>query len=336
MRMLTVWARVFHKLDFFVVQDCFFTETCRYADVVLPASPALEKDGTYVNTERRIQQLNQVFEPLGESRPDWRIVQDVANRLGAGWNYEHPSEIMQECAMCTPLFEGVSYERLEGYKSLQWPVAADGTDQPLLYTKEFAFPDGKAKFFPLEWHASCEESTEQYNLHLNNGRLLEHFHEGNMTYRVAGIKELVPNQFLEISPELAKELGVTDGRWLEVASPYGALRVPALVTDRVAGKELYMPLNSSISSVNTLSGSSVDPFVHTPAYKEIAVSVRVLPDKGPSPLPRSNHRFAHPTPQRGVEVERKWNRPDYRMPGSQELVQIHPGNGHGNGSKRHG
>jgi formate dehydrogenase major subunit len=326
----------FSQLDFLVVQDCFFSETCRYADVVFPASPALEKDGSFVSTERRIQRLYQVFEPLGESRPDWRIVQDVANRLGARWNYKHPSEIMQECALCAPIFEGVTYERLKGYKSLQWPVAADGTDQPLLYTKKFPFPDGKAKFFALEWHPPCEESSEQYNLHLNNGRLLEHFHGGNMTYRVAGIKELVPNQFLEISPELALQLGVTDGRWLEVASPYGALRVPALITDRVNGKELYMPINSSISPVNTLSGSNVDPFVHTPAYKEIAVSLKVLPDKGPSPLPRSNHRFAHATPQRGVEVERKWSRPDYRMPSSNEFVQIHTIKGHENGNKHNG
>ena len=317
----------FSQLDFFVLQDCFFTETCRYADVVLPASPALEKEGTFVNTERRVQRLHEVFEPLGESRPDWQIIQEVANRLGAGWNYKHPSDAMDECAMCTPMFAGVTYERLEGYKSLQWPVAADGTDQPLLYTKKFAFPDGKAKFYPLKWTPPCEETTEQYNLHLNNGRLLEHFHEGNMTYRVAGIAEVVPRQFLEMSPQLAKELDIADGRWIEVSSPYGTLRVPALVTDRVEGKELYMPLNSSTSPVNALSSSHTDPYVHTPAYKEVAVSIRVLPDKGPTPLPATNHRYGHPTPQRGVEVERKWKRADYRMPGSHELVQIHSGNG---------
>ncbi len=317
----------FSKLDFFVLQDCFFTETCRYADVILPASPALEKEGTFVNTERRIQRLYQVFEPLGESLPDWRIIQEVANRLGAGWHYEEPADIMRECAMCTPMFAGVSYDRLEGYHSLQWPVAADGTDQPLLYTKKFAFPDGKAKFYPLKWTPPCEESGEQYNLHLNNGRLLEHFHEGNMTYRVAGIREVVPRQFLEMSPQLAKELNVTDGQWIEVTSSYGMLRVPALITDRVAGKELYLPLNSSTSPVNVLSGNETDPYVHTPAYKEVAVKIKVLPEKGPSPLPASNHRFGHPTPQLGVEVERKWKRSDYRFPGSRELVQIQSGNG---------
>jgi formate dehydrogenase major subunit len=123
------------KLDFFVVQDIFFSNTCKFADVVLPASPSLEKEGTFTSTERRIQRLYQVFEPLEGSRPDWQIIQDIANRLGAGWNYTHPSEIMAEIASLTPMFAGVTYERLEGYKTLQWPVAADGTDQPLLYTK---------------------------------------------------------------------------------------------------------------------------------------------------------------------------------------------------------
>ena len=127
----------FAKLDFFVVQDIFFSDTCRYADVVLPAAPSLEKEGTFTSTERRIQRLYQVFEPLEGCRPDWQIIQDVANRLGADWHYQHPSEIMDEIASLTPMFAGVNYERLEGYKSLQWPVAADGTDQPLLYTKRF-------------------------------------------------------------------------------------------------------------------------------------------------------------------------------------------------------
>src|SRR6202789_1223703 len=126
------------KLDFFVVQEIFFSQTCQFADVILPASPSLEKEGTFTSTERRIQRLYQALEPLGESRPDWIIIQDIANKLGAGWKYEHPSQIYEEIAALTPLFAGVTYERLEGYKTLQWPVAEDGSDQPLLYTKRFA------------------------------------------------------------------------------------------------------------------------------------------------------------------------------------------------------
>ena len=133
-------AAAFSKLEFFVVQDIFFSTTCKFADVVLPACPSLEKEGTFTSTERRIQRLYQVFEPTEGSRPDWQIVQQIANRLGAAWNYQHPSEVMDEIASLSPIFAGVNYQRLEGYKSLQWPVAADGTDEPLLYTKGFPFP----------------------------------------------------------------------------------------------------------------------------------------------------------------------------------------------------
>lgn len=314
-------AEAFSKLDFFVVQDIFFSFTCRFADVILPACPSLEKEGTFTSTERRIQRLYQAFDPLPGSRPDWKITQDIANRLGANWNYKHPSEIMSEIASLTPMFAGVSYERLEGYKSLQWPVAADGTDQPLHYAEKFAFPDGKAKLFPLSWTGPQDAPNTQFDLHLNNGRLLEHFHEGNLTYRVKGIHEKTPDTFVEISPELAQERGVQSGTWVLLTSRYGKVRVRALVTDRVQGRELYMPMNSTESPVNRLTSSRTDPTTHTPAYKETSVHMEVLAEIGDSPLPRINHRFGHPTPQHGVEVERKWKRADYRNPGSQ-LVQI--------------
>ncbi len=309
------------KLEFFVAQDIFFSHSCQFADVVLPASPSLEKEGTFTSTERRIQRLYHVFEPLEGSRPDWQIIQDIANRLGANWQYQHPSEIYREIASLTPLFAGVTYDRLEGFKSLHWPVAKDGTDQPLLYTKQFAFPDGKARLFPLSLTEPTDQPNAEFDLHLNNGRLLEHFHEGNMTYKSEGIREKTPDTFVEVSPELAKERGIQSGTWVQLTSRYGQLRVRALVTDRVQGKELYMPMNSVESPVNRLTSSHTDPVTHTPAYKEASVRLRVLQEVGESPLPRINHRFGHPTPQDGVEVERKWKRTDYRIPGN-GLVQI--------------
>lgn len=309
------------KLDFFVVQDIFFSHTCQFADVVLPASASLEKEGTFTNTERRIQRIYEVFAPLEGSRPDWRIIQDIANLLGANWRYRHPSEIYGEIASLTPLFAGVAYERLSGFKSLHWPVAADGSDEPLLYTKRFAFPDGKARLYPLSFSEAKDQPDAEFDLHLNNGRLLEHFHEGNMTYRVEGIREKTPGVFVEISPALAAERGIQSGTWVHLTSRYGQLRVRALVTDRVRGKELYMPMNSVESPVNRLTGSHTDAATHTPAYKETSVRLLVLPDVGESPLPRGNFRFGHPTPQHGVEVERKWARPDYRVPGG-GLVNI--------------
>ncbi len=311
----------FAKLEFFVVQDIFFSNTCRYADVVLPGAPSLEKEGTFTSTERRIQRLYQVLEPLEGARPDWEITQEVANRLGAGWQYQHPSEIMDEIASLTPMFAGVNYERLAGYRCLQWPVAADGTDEPLLYTKRFAFPDGKARLFPVSWIGPTDQPDSEFDLHLNNGRLLEHFHEGNLTYRTEGIREKTPDTFVEVSPELAEERGIQSGTWVQLVSRYGQVRVRALVTDRVQGRELYMPMNSLESPVNRLTSSHTDPVTNTPAYKETSVHLNVLPEVGESPLPRINSRFGHPTPQNGVEVERKWKRPDYAAPGN-GLVQL--------------
>jgi len=314
-------ADALSKLDFFVMQEIFFTETCRYADVILPGSPSLEKEGTFTSTERRIQRLYQAFEPLGESRPDWEIIQDIANRLGAGWKYEHPSEIYREIAPLTPLMAGVTYERLEGYKTLQWPVAEDGSDQPLLYTKQFKFPDGKANFYPLTWSEPTDQQDSEYDLHLNNGRLLEHFHEGNMTYRTEGIREKTPCTFVEVSPELAADRGIETGSWVQLTSRYGKVRAQAVITTRVTGRELYMPMNSVEEPVNRLTSSYTDKVTHTPAYKETSVQLKVLGEAGENPLPRTNSRFGHPTPQNGVEVERKWKRKDYREPGVQ-LVQI--------------
>jgi formate dehydrogenase major subunit len=312
-------SAAFQKLDFFVVQDVFFSTTCRFADVVLPAAPSLEKEGTFTSTERRIQRLYQVFEPLEGSLPDWKIIQHVANHLGAGWSYQHPSDVMDEIASLTPLFAGVNYKRLEGYKSLQWPVAADGTDEPLLYTKQFAFPDGKARLFPMSWVGPTDQPNAEFDLHLNNGRLLEHFHEGNLTYRVPGIREKTPDTFVEVSPALAEERGLQSGTWVRLISRYGQVRVRALVTDRVQGHELYMPMNSTERVVNRLTSSHTDAATDTPAYKETSVHMDLLPEVGDSPLPRINFRFGHPTPQKGVEVERKWKRADYRIPGTRFL-----------------
>jgi formate dehydrogenase major subunit len=319
-------ATALKKVDFFVVQDINFSETCRYADLVLPAAASLEKDGTFTNTERRIQRIYKAFEPIGESKPDWQIIQLIANRLAGNWKYTHPSEIMAEAARLSPLFAGVSYERLEGYKSLQWPVHADGTDTPLLFVDKFPFPDGKAKFHPIDYRAPSEVIDAEFDLHLNNGRLLEHFEQGSMTYRTEGIREITPDNFVEVSPELAAERGIETGTWVQLTSQYGRVRLQTLVTDRVHGKQLYMSLNSVTEPVNMLTSSNTDRTTHTPAFKETAVKMTVLKEKrGASPLPRKNFRFGTRTPQDGLEIERKWADPSYHLPGTKpndRLVQI--------------
>lgn len=306
----------FEKLKFFVVQDIFFSKTAEYADVILPAAPSFEKEGTFSNTERRIQRLYQVMEPLEGTKPDWQIIQEIAQHLGADWNYTHPSEIMDEIASLTPIYSGVNYERLEGFKSLQWPVNEDGTDSPLLFTDGFPFEDKKANFFPVDWTEPTEYEA-QYDIHVNNGRLLEHFHEGNMTYQVEGLAMETPEAFLEISQELADEKGIFTGNLVRLQSPYGQVDVRVLVTDRVYGKQVYLPMNDNgDAAINLLSSSLADKDTSTPAYKETKAKLIILDNSKKSPLPENNFRFGNRVPQMGVNVQKKWAREDYVYPGT--------------------
>ncbi len=310
----------FEKLKFFVVQDIFFSKTAEYADVILPAAPSFEKEGTFSNTERRIQRLYQVMEPLEGTKPDWKIIQEIAQHMGADWNYVHPGDIMDEIASLAPIYSGVSYDRLEGFNSLQWPVKEDGTDSPLLFTEGFPFEDKKANFFPVDWTEPTEYEA-QYDIHVNNGRLLEHFHEGNMTYQVKGLAMETPDAFLEISQELADERGIQTGNLVRLQSPYGKVDVRALITDRVFGKEVYLPMNDNgDAAINLLSSSIADKDTSTPAYKETKAKLIILDKGNKSPLPENNFRFGNRVPQMGVNVEAKWRRDDYVYPG--DIVKI--------------
>ena len=217
----------FAKLEFFVVQDVFFSKTCQFANVIFPASPSLEKEGTFTNTERRIQRLYQVLEPLEGSRPDWRIIQSLANHLGAKWNYQHPSEIYQEIASLTPLFAGVTYERLEGYSRYSGRLPPTEPMNRCSTLRGFPSLTGRQGCTRLPCPVPWNLPDEEFDLHFNNGCMLEHFHEGNMTYRAPGIREKVPHAFLEVSPELAAERGIQSGTWVQLISPYGKLRVRA-------------------------------------------------------------------------------------------------------------
>ena len=302
---------VLAKLDFLVVQDIFFSRTAQYADVILPAVPSLEKDGTFTNTERRVQRLYKALPELGQAKADWWIVQEIANRLGQEWNYSHPGDIFAEMASLSPLFAQADYSVMEGWDSFLWG-SLDGSSTPLLYTDGFNFPDKKARFALSDW-VEPVEFPEEYDLHINNGRLLEHFHEGNLTNKSDGIQKKVPEIFVEVSPQLAKERGVLSGSIVRLISPYGALKLPALVTDRVKDNELFLPMNSveKESAINFLTGPAVDQRTNTPAYKQTKVRMEVLIKDGDNPLPKSNHRNKQRHPQNGVEVERKWARPNY-------------------------
>ena len=303
--------KVLSDLDFFVVQDIFFSRTAQYADVILPAAPSLEKEGTFTNTERRVQRLYQALPTLGDSKPDWWIIQEIANRLGANWTYDSPSDIFSEMASLAPIFGKANYDVLEGWNSFLWG-SHDGESTPLLYEDGFDFPDKMARFALSDW---VEPFTfaEEFDLHINNGRMLEHFHEGNLTNKSTGIQSEVPEIFVEVSPELAQERGIATGAIVRLISPFGAVKLSALVTDRVQKNELFLPMNSveKESAINFLTGPIYDGRTNTPAYKQTKVRMEVISTDGSNPLPKTNPRNKRRYPQDGVEVERKWNRPGY-------------------------
>lgn len=312
------------KLDFLVVQEIFLTTTAQFADVILPGAPSLEKDGTFTNTERRVQRLYQALQPLGNSKPDWWILTQIAKKMGFEWNYTHPSEIFDEMASLTPFFSQCNYDVLEGWNSFHWG-SLDGSNTPLLFKDGFNFPDKKARFGLFDYIPPME-FPQEFDLSLDNGRLLEHFHEGNLTQKSEGLNYKFPKVFVETSPELANERGIKDGSLVRLVSPYGAIKLPVLVTDRVEGKTVYVPMHSSSheSAVNLLTGGAVDVVTHTPAYKQTKVRMEVLALNGENPLPRYNPRNATRTPQKGLEIYRKWERGDY-VPIAKINEHVEPG-----------
>ncbi|MCH1770303.1 MULTISPECIES: formate dehydrogenase subunit alpha [Metallosphaera] len=309
--------KALENVDFLVVQDMFMTETAKLADVILPAAASLEKDGTFVNTERRIQRIYKAMDPLGESKPDWEIIQMIANAMGANWNYHHPSEIMDEIARLTPIFAGVSYSRLEGFNSLVWPVNEDGTDTPLLYVNSFATPDGKAILYPLEWKPRPLKD-EVHSIVVNTGRVLEHFHGGTMTGRVEGLRRKFPETFVEISKELAERYSIKNGDLVLVKSKFGGeIKARALVSERVSGEEVFIPLFASEPSkgVNNLTGQEFDKASGTPGYKDTPVVIEKISSGEGTPLPRDNWRFHVQERKRqiGIEVTKKWMREEFKL-----------------------
>lgn len=225
---------------------------------------------------------------------------------------------MDECASIAPLFAGVTYEGLADWKSLLWPVAADGTDTPLLYTEGFPTEDGRANLFPLDWQEPDEDVDAEYDLSLDNGRMLEQFQGTNQTGCSQGIWDQIPQGFVELSPELAAERGIEEGTWLRISSRCDSIDFPALITDRVADNTLFLPIHFGKPGVNALTGEHNDHDVQTPAYKETAVKIEVLDKHTEAPLPSNNYRFGRPTPNQGVAVEIKWAQDDYRLPPAQQ------------------
>jgi predicted molibdopterin-dependent oxidoreductase YjgC len=269
----------FANLEFVVAQDLFLNETTRkHADVVFPASSFAEKDGTFTNTERRVNRVRKALPCPGNAREDWRIVVDVANALGAGWEYETAEDAWNEFADLSPAWYGIRYERIEDV-GLQWPCPElDHPGSPYLHAPRPARPGGKAKFFPVEFQPPIEEPDSEYPLVLSTGRTLYHYNSATMTMRESGITDKQEDPFFEISAEDASNLGIEDGDCARLVSRRGSLEARARVTDRVYPGLVWMALHFAQAKVNWLTHDVGDPLIGTPEFKVSAV--RVEPTRG--------------------------------------------------------
>lgn len=264
------------SVEFLVVQDIFLTETARFADVVLPGACFAEKDGTFTNTERRVQRIRKAVEPPGEARPDWMILCDVATRMGYPMQYESPADVMREIASLTPSYGGISYDRLEK-GGLQWPCPTpDHPGTPFLHKDKFA--RGLGKFFPVEYRPPAEMPNGEYPFILTTGRMLYHYHTGTMTRRSRGLNAIRPEGYVEIHPRTAADLGIEDGDWVYVTSRRGRVRVKALLTERTSRRVVFMPFHFAETAANALTGRALDPVAKIPELKVSAVRVERAPD----------------------------------------------------------
>jgi len=281
------------ECDFVVLQDIFPTETAPYADVLLPGVSFAEKTGTFTNTERRVQMVRQAIPPLGEARQDWRITADLAKRVlsvgqppdaaapFAGWDYVGPAQIMAEIAALAPSYAGVSHERLERGETFQWPVKdAQHPGTPILHTVQFA--RGKGKFAPIEHVPPAELPDDEYPMILSTGRVLYHWHGGEMTRRAQGLMQVYGRPLIEVNPSDAERLGLNgnlqDGgsrKRVRVTSRRGSIESEAWVTDRVPPGMVYANFHFPEASANELTIAALDPVSKIPEYKVCAVKVEL-------------------------------------------------------------
>jgi len=260
------------EMDFFVVQDLFLSETARLADVVLPAASFAEKDGTFTNTERRVQRVRQAIEPVGNSRPDWWITCQIARRMGGqGFDFEHPSQIMDEIARVTPSYGGITYRRLDK-GGLQWPCPTrkhPGT--PILHTRQFS--RGRGRFIPLEYKPPMELPDDEYPLILTTERSLYHFHTGTVTRKVKGLNIFLGEGLVEINPEDASALGIADGEMVKVISRRGEVVAKAKVTGVSPVGVVTMNFHFAESPTNVITNPALDPVAKIPELKVCAVRI---------------------------------------------------------------
>ena len=277
------------ECDFIVLQDIFPTETAPYADVLLPGVSFAEKIGTFTNTERRVQMVRKAVEPPGEAREDWRITADLARRVLAapqdtrkieasapqgGWDYSGPAQIMAEINALTPSYAGVTYERLERGETFQWPVKdATHGGTPVLHIGKFA--RGLGKFAPIEHVPPAELPDDEYPMILSTGRVLYHYHGGEMSRRAQGLMAIYPQPLIEVNPDDAERLGLNGRKRVRVTSRRGSIEAEAQVTDRVPPGMVFANFHFPQASANQVTISALDPVAKIPEYKVCAVKVQV-------------------------------------------------------------
>jgi formate dehydrogenase major subunit/formate dehydrogenase alpha subunit len=262
-------------LDFLVVQDIFLNESTQaHADVVLPASCFAEKDGTFTNTERRVNRVRKAVPAPGQAREDWRIVDALARALGADWpEYPTAEDVWNEFADLAPNWSGIRYDRLEE-TGLQWPCPdRDHPGSPYLHAPHPARPNGKGKFFPVEYQPPIEPTDSEYPFVLSTGRTLYHYNSATMTMRESGIVDKQEDPFFEISPEDASNHGLADGDWARIVSRRGELEARARIGDRVYPGLVWMALHFAEAKVNWLTNDVGDSLIGIPEYKVCAVRV---------------------------------------------------------------
>jgi formate dehydrogenase alpha subunit len=273
--------------EFIALQEIFPSETSVYADVLLPGVSFAEKTGTFTNTERRVQMVHKAIEPLGEAKPDWWIISELAKRMlvggersvsnapHSGWNYTEPSLVMDEIATLTPSYAGISHARLERGDQLQWPVR-DSTHPgtPILHIGQFA--RGLGKFVPIEHVPPAELPDDDYPMLLSTGRVLYHWHGGEMTRRARGLMEVYPEALIELNPSDAEHLGVDGRKRVCVTSRRGSIQAAAWITDRVPPGMVYANFHFPEASANELTIAALDPVAKIPEYKVCAVKVELV------------------------------------------------------------
>lgn len=265
------------KLEFLLVIDIFRTPTSDFAHVVLPGASFAEKDGTFTNTERRVQMVRKAIQPLGEAKEDWRIIQELSNRFGYSMDYDSPKEIMKEIAKLTPSYGGITYERLKG-EGLQWPCP--NPEHPgTKFLHQGNFTRGKGFFTPIEFKPPAEVVDENYPFWLTTGRVHAHYHTRTMTGNSPSLNQEIKECFIELNPSDAKELEVNEDEPVKVASRRGSVVTKVKLTDRVDRKVIFMPFHFFESRANLLTNPVLDPIAKIPEFKVCAVRIERVTSK---------------------------------------------------------